>query len=426
VPRISIVTGGHLCRNPRVVKEAAALAAAGHDVVVFGPIHADDLAREDAPLAAAGGFRHVPVVDVSASGVGSPGWRARLERRVSAELVLRVGWQRPEALGYGVRATLRAAREHPSDIVIGHQEVGAWVAWRLAQEGRTVGIDFEDWYSRDLLPADRANLPVRLLDRIEGDLLRNAAHATTTSLALARALGDHHGARPPLAVYNAFPLAERESLSGTATDRQDRSRLSLHWVSQTLGAGRGLEAVCEALRRVTVPVDLHLRASTPSGARAWIEELFPAGGAHRLFVHPLVPPAELLARIAEHDVGLALERRDPPSRDLTVTNKILHYLVAGLAVIATDTAGQREVAAAASGAVNLVPPDDPAALAVAITRLASQPDELAAARASALRAAEDRFSWERQQAALLESVERALQGKPRTGRSAGASSPLAA
>ena len=32
-----------------------------------------------------------------------------------------------------------------------------------------------------------------------------------------------------------------------------------------------------------------------------------------------------------------------------MTNKILHYLVAGLAVIATDTAGQAEVAVAGAG-----------------------------------------------------------------------------
>ena len=34
--RIAIVTSGHLSTSPRVVREADALAAAGHDVAVSG------------------------------------------------------------------------------------------------------------------------------------------------------------------------------------------------------------------------------------------------------------------------------------------------------------------------------------------------------------------------------------------------------
>jgi len=50
---------------------------------------------------------------------------------------------------------------------------------------------------------------------------------------------------------------------------------------------------------------------------------------------------DLLSRIAEHDIGFAGEMPHCRSRDLTVTNKILQYLLAGLAVVASGTAGQR-------------------------------------------------------------------------------------
>ncbi len=63
-------------------------------------------------------------------------------------------------------------------------------------------------------------------------------------------------------------------------------------------------------------------------------------------MHPLIPANELLSRVAEHDIGLALELRQPDSRNLTVTYKFLHYLLAGLAVVASDTAGQSEVTGA--------------------------------------------------------------------------------
>jgi glycosyltransferase involved in cell wall biosynthesis len=142
--------------------------------------------------------------------------------------------------------------------------------------------------------------------------------------------------------------------------------------------------------------------------------MFPPGVGHRLFFHGLVPPGDLLGRIAEHDVGLALEENRPKNKDLTVSNKILHYLVAGLAVIATDTRGQKEVAAAAEGAVRLCRVDDALSLAARIEELVAGTETLAHAKASALRAAEAQFSWERQVPTLVGSVEKVLYDVHRT------------
>src|SRR5687768_2570217 len=65
--RICIVTGSSLARNPRVVKEASALAAAGHEVTVLGPAFSERLADEDAALARTGGWQHRIVVDMRAA-----------------------------------------------------------------------------------------------------------------------------------------------------------------------------------------------------------------------------------------------------------------------------------------------------------------------------------------------------------------------
>ena len=93
---------------------------------------------------------------------------------------------------------------------------------------------------------------------------------------------------------------------------------------------------------------------------------------------------------------------------MTVTNKILHYLLGGLAVVASDTAGQREVEGQADGAVLLYPSGNPQLLAERLNELLGKPDRLAAAKASALRAAEQTFCWERMIPRLVESVQRAV------------------
>ncbi len=72
------------------------------------------------------------------------------------------------------------------------------------------------------------------------------------------------------------------------------------------------------------------------------------------------------------------------SRDLTVTNKILHYLLAGLAVVASDTAGQSEISEQATGAVAIYPAGDSKALANHLNALLASPERLRAAKLAAL------------------------------------------
>ena len=404
--RICIVTGAHLCRNPRVVKEAGTLADAGHDVSVLGPALASDLVPEDRALARGAGWTHRYVVDVRPE-AGRSRHVHRAVRRLATEAGRRLGMERPEALGYGVWALLRAARDEAADLTIGHQEVGTWVCARLARAGQRVGVDIEDWYSRLPNPDQQAGVPLDLLRDVEVYTLRRAAYATTTSCALADALATTCDAPAPRVVYNAFPWSDREALDGRTLDHPARDRLSLHWVSQTIGPDRGLDLLFDGLRHVATPVDVHLRGTLPNAYAGWLRETFPSE-THGLHVHPLVPPSELLSRIAEHDVGIALERSDNANRDLTVTNKILHYLVGGLAVVATRTAGQEEVAAAAPGAVDLVAQGDPRAMGAAIEPLAADPDRLRRARAAALDAARRKFCWERQAPTVVEAAAVAL------------------
>ncbi|MEM6287574.1 MAG: glycosyltransferase [Bacteroidota bacterium] len=399
---IAIVTGSPLCRNPRVVKEASALAEAGFRVAVFRPVFSRPLAELDRALVADAAWAVETTVDLTAQRV----W-PRLVRRASIEAVRR-GVERPEALGYGLRRTLALARAADADLTIGHQEVGLWVVNRLGEAGRRVGFDLEDWYAEDLLPEARRSRPLDLLRREEALAVRRGGHVTTTSDALAAAFAAAYDGPSPTTVYNAFPWADRAALDGETKDRLggDRQAISLHWVSQRVGPGRGLETVCDALHHVETPVELHLRGLCDPDTEAALRARLPADRGHTLHLHDPVPPDELLSRIAEHDIGLALEAPDPPSRDLTVTNKILHYLLAGLPVVATDTAGQREIAHKAPDAVSVFPSGDARRLGAAIEALAADPE---VAGRAALAAAEREFSWEVQRATLVSSVERALQ-----------------
>ena len=149
------------------------------------------------------------------------------------------------------------------------------------------------------------------------------------------------------------------------------------------------------------------------GFDSWLSARIPEGWRQRIVLHDLVSNEELLSRISEHDIGFAGEMKYCRSRDLTITNKILQYLLAGLAVVASDTSGQREVAERARDAVLLYPSGDAAALAAQLDALLASPDRLRLAKAAALQAAEQTFCWERQERALVEAVRSAV--APRNG-----------
>jgi glycosyltransferase involved in cell wall biosynthesis len=403
--RIAIVTGAPLCRNPRVAKEARALAGAGHEVHLVAPVWNEETHALDEAILPGTGARRWTSADLRPC-AGIAGRIARARRRAGMELVARARHDNPSALGYGVARSLAIAEELAADLTIGHQEVGAWVADRLAAKGYRVGADFEDWYSEDLPPEKRRGRPVGLLRALELRLLRSAAHRTTTSHALAEALGAFAQAPPPRVVYNAFPLAERAGVA-PPSGRPPGGPLRLLWFSQTLGPGRGLETLVEALRLVEAPLSLELVGASTEAYRASLLAL--AGeAAPRLAFHPPVPPGELVRHIAHAEVSLALETDTLANKDLTVSNKILHSLLAGCAVIATPTAGQREIAKATPDSVLLLGGMGPEPLAEAIAQLAADPAALLHARQAAWEAAARRFCWERQEPVLLDSVAEAL------------------
>ncbi len=245
---ICITLGSHLSRNPRAVRAATTLGGAGHQVLLVGPVYTEEGASEDATLKRTAPWQYQPSVDLRKEfGTAATRLRHRLIRRVSTNLVRLAGVQLPESLGYAVRSTQDMIRRRHWDLHIGYQEIGAYVSYQLGKEGRCVATDLEDWYSRDLLPEAQRVRPLRLLRECERFAVRSARYASTTSHAMAGSMQQAYGGGLPTVIYNAFSLSEREHIDARTLDRRDLSKISLHWVSQTIGCGRGLETLCEAL-----------------------------------------------------------------------------------------------------------------------------------------------------------------------------------
>lgn len=412
--KIVILNGNHLCHNPRVVKEADCLAAAGYDVEVLGAWLIEDLVDRDRELMGRQRFRYTPVVRLNAHGSGLTldGTILRGRRWTALKAKRWLGLELPAMLGYGVGNLLQVARSRDANLYIAHSEAALWVVNELAREGRKVGVDMEDWFSRDLPPDAQRNRPVGLLQALEANVLAASVHRTCTSQAMSAALAAAYGCPEPLVIYNAFPWSDRVRLDGLCKDRRNPDVPSIHWFSQSIGPGRGLEDLFAALKFLEVDAEVHLRGTLWDGYRGWLERSLPAARRSRVFFHPLVSNDELPSRIAEHDIGVSLDPDAPESRNVTVTNKILQYMQAGLAVVATSTLGQREIASQAPAAVRLCRPGDPAGLADCLKQLLTGPSVLAEAKRASLAAARDLFCWEKFAPRMVASVERAVASRP--------------
>lgn len=411
--RILILSGIQLSTNPRVVKEADTLAEAGYDVEVVGSLLEPSLASRDRHLYEDRKWKYTVLANAaSVSIAGRFKWqwsRARFRFWRSAG---RGRFVNPRQLGYVAPELLRYALDNPADLVILHVEQALWAGVHLLERGRKVAVDVEDWYSENLVGDDR--FMADALRKWERRVLPNASYVTTTSHALANALADAYGCRIPEVIYNAFRFAERDSIDGETRDRKDRGVPSIFWFSQVVGPGRGLETLFDAASMLDMPVELHIRGKVSDVYRNSLIARLPENLRSRAFFHPQVPHHQLISRTAEHDIGLASEIADCRSRLLTVTNKLPFYLLAGVPVLASDTAGQREVAEQATGAVTLFEAGDAKDLARALRGLLADRAKLGSAREAALAAAERTFSWEKSAPVLLEQVRRALD-QPRKG-----------
>lgn len=400
--RILIISNGPLCRNPRVLKEASALGAAGHRVTVLTIRNHAPSEPFDRRLLAGAPFGRVtvdtlPGYETSRAVIF---WR-RAVTWATRRFGPRLGLRGIRSLG-PAGALLKKARQIPADLIITHNEVPHWVGTRLLAEGRLVFADIEDWHSEDLLPEHRTRRPIRVLQEIERTLLNRAACVTTTSEALAGALHARYGGRRPEVLTNSFPLQP------LATVADDGAPPAFFWFSQTLGPGRGLEEFLRAWSLTARPSRVVLLGTPTPGFDRQLLDLLPQDRRHRVEFLPLVAPDELPVLISRHHIGLALEQSDIPSRDLTITNKILQYLDAGLAVVASDTAGQREVLARDPEAGVIVQTGDTAAFAATLDDLLADRAALVRRRRAARSLAERFYSWEIEAPRRLAMIDRVL------------------
>lgn len=403
--RICIVTPGQIGSNPRVVKEADALHAAGYDVTVVATRTSDVVEPRDRAL-----MRRIPW-SLHRVDLGSRfQWRTRRAAQMAALAAYRaVGSDRIAEYAFSPysRALMRPTLGVPADLYIAHYPAALPVAFAAARRhGACLAYDAEDFHLGQA-PDDPVHDEERALLRvIEGRHLHHCAYVTAASPGIADALVDAYGITRPHVVLNVFPLDQSPP---TATPRGDAEpRPSVYWFSQTIGPNRGLECAINAIALAESKPHLYLRGTLAKGFDQDLQSAAEALGVAEC-VHLLPPeaPDEMVREASRYDVGLCCEPGHTLNNRIALTNKLLTYCLAGLPPLMSDIPAQVGFAEKAALGDLVYPGNDAVALASIMDRSLEvrRLDEL---RTRVWRGGQERWNWEQESLLMLRAVHDAI------------------
>ena len=232
--------------------------------------------------------------------------------------------------------------------------------------------------------------------------MHTSAHHPIRSLALA----SRYQIPRPITIANVFPWSDEKSQTGKLGPSGDA--LSVYWYRkwELIGA-TGCHQSCGIIDDAD---SNHVRGKLTKEVENELMRV--AGdGSTQIRFHSPVHPVELLSRAAEHDVGLALEQPANENRTLTVTNKMFFYMLAGLALAATDNLRERGVFGTAPQAGFIYEPGDVRSLAAGLQKLIDSPAILKRCKEASLAAARDRWNWKMEGPRLTKLVSRVFAGE---------------
>jgi hypothetical protein len=404
-PLICLIAPGHLASTPRLVKEADALSEAGYRVHVVAGRHYAPADILDSEILGSARWQCTRIdyrggATASARKVIRKLARLLVVHPAFATTVIAARSNHAEAIHMGA-----VAAKLPAGLYVGHGLSGlASAAVAAKSRGVAYGFDAEDFHDCETEavmnePAERVSAHV-----LQSNLLTGCSHLTSASPLIGRRFEEAYRVRPRT-VLNVFPRAQAPTapveVRGVSADRPAR----IYWFSQTIGPGRGLEAVVSILGRMRIPTSLHLRGFPAGGYAGHLQALATRSGMKRpIEFLPPGPPGEMARLAAGADLGLSTEPSLPPNRDICLTNKIFVYLLAGIPQLLSNTSAQIEIAPKLGDAAILADLSQVDSVAGKLDGFLGNLDRVAAARRSAWDLATRQYCWDVEKGIFLDSI----------------------
>lgn len=399
--KIVLISSGQPSLNPRLVKEADALAEAGYLVTILYAYWNDWGTAFDELL--------LPAKKWKAIRVGGHPQQARftffLSRLIHKMAKLGLNIFGPEYFAsYAITRSsfflLGAAKKYQADLYIGHNLGALPAVIKAAKDNnRPCGFDAEDFYRNDQSDSP-TNKDVVLKTYLEDKYLPQVDYLSASSPQIAEAYHKLYADKKLVTILNVFPLSEKiqqTSFSGSGI-------IKLFWFSQTIGHGRGLEDILAAINLLNdLPLELHLLGHCNKGYQ---QEL--RNRSNAICFHEPVPSDQLAHFASQFDIGIAAEKTTPYNRDICLTNKIFTYMQAGLAIVGSNTIAQQSLLNQHPAIGMTYENGNLQSLATALQHYSQHRDQLTLARHASLKLAHEKYNWEQESIIFLETIANVL------------------
>ena len=338
--KIILITTGQPSCNPRIVKEADALQQAGFDVTVLYSFFINWATESDKVLLKNVLWKY-KMVGGSKNKSNFSFFFTRVRFKVNSLLNKYIGnnvliAERAQARAFD--ELLNEAKKIKADWYIGHNLGSLPIVVKAAKYNNAkVGFDFEDYVRGE-------GHDIKTLDRIiflENKYIPHLQYFSTASNLITKTINENHPQFKGIVttLQNCFPLLQQPLFK---FKKESDKTLQLFWFSQTIGINRGLEILIKALNCLN-DTSIHLTLAGRSNEDI-LEYIKKNAGEMINNIHfaGIIQPEELPLFSSTFDVGLAIELPVPFNRDICLTNKVFTYLLAGNALILSNTSMQSD------------------------------------------------------------------------------------
>ena len=402
---IVLISSGQPSANPRLVKEAVALSGEGYEVkVIYCALSpwADAFDRE---LFA----QHSAITWIKAGyhPVKEKRWYqlARFRRKLF-HLLFRVAGNVADAavrsFAFYSQELSRMALQHKADLYIGHN-IGALpsVVHAALAHGSKAVFDFEDFHRGEDQIGSQHWKKVKAIEDKYVPLLAGATAAAPLITAEYRKL---YPALTIETINNCFPLQYgTPQLQAIAP-----VPLKLFWFSQFIGPKRGLETVIAAMGKTgngSIELSLLGNGNTERTQYFLAEAAKHGLGEHQIRFIDAVPEKEIAGIAAAHHIGLAVEVPHIYNREICLTNKLFMYLLAGNAILFSNTKAQAAFLDTYPDIGELYAQGDVDELTAILNRYAKEPSLLLQQRERSFETGRTLLNWEQEAKVYLQYIE---------------------
>ena len=393
--RIAIVTTKQPGTNPRMRKNADALAAAGYDVDVLYAFNAAWADEADQTVFQQAKWRHRRI-----GGHPQKEFKTYAIQRLHRKWA---DWTHNSSAAFCPcrHEYIKALQTIQPHLVIGHIPGALPILSEWSSEG-TVLFDAEDDHPGEFKVHSPESLRVAELEKYH---LKEITHITAASPLIDK---EYHRRFPHLevtAIDNVFDLDFQPEFQEAAGDP-----LKFVWFSQVVGLDRGLQEFFAALGAIAdVRIQFTIIGLCEEHVRRTLQNSL-LSEHHTLSFEPPVQEKKLMQKLGQHHIGLAIETGMTRNRQLCRTNKLFCYPLSGCITLASNTRSQTQFMEEHPEAGVVY--DSNRQLTDLILQWANQPDVLNNQRKAAWKLAQSKLNWEVESEKLVALVERLIHQKP--------------